>query len=102
MAVESDFAVLVLGPDDRVISRGDDNLAPRDNVVLELGLFIGAVGRRRVFLVMPAGLDVKIPTDLLGVTPVWYEPDGDPADLPARLRSACSDIRAALEKLGPR
>lgn len=40
-----DFAVLVLTPDDLVTSRGNSAPAPRDNVLLELGMFIGAIGR---------------------------------------------------------
>ena len=38
----SHFAVLVLTPDDFVTSRDVETMAPRDNVVFELGLFIGA------------------------------------------------------------
>ncbi len=41
----ADFAVLIVGADDEVISRGTTKKAPRDNVVLELGLFIGALSR---------------------------------------------------------
>ena len=37
---EADFAILVLGPDDKVLSRNERSDAPRDNVILELGLFI--------------------------------------------------------------
>ena len=43
-AQEFDFAALVLTPDDMVHSRGNDQQSPRDNVVLELGLFIGGAG----------------------------------------------------------
>ena len=98
VAAESHFAILVLGPDNRVISRRHENLAPRDNVILELGLFIGAAGRRRVFLVIPEGLDVKIPTDVLGVTPVKYSTDASLGL--ARFERACSEIRDAVTLLG--
>src|SRR6185369_10594120 len=40
-----DFAVLVLSPDDLVIKRGKAADAPRDNVLFELGLFMGGIGR---------------------------------------------------------
>jgi predicted nucleotide-binding protein len=100
-ASESDFAILVLGPDDRVVSRKHENLAPRDNVILELGLFIGAAGRRRVFLLTPEGLDVKIPTDVLGVIPVRYSADVS-LEPGLRLERACSEIRVAMSALGPR
>jgi predicted nucleotide-binding protein len=36
-----DFAVLVLSPDDVTVSRADTTSSPRDNVVFELGLFMG-------------------------------------------------------------
>ena len=42
-----DFAVLTLTPDDRLESRGRTIMAPRDNVLLELGLFMGRLGRER-------------------------------------------------------
>ncbi len=52
----SDFTVMVLGPDDRVVSRGRESDAPRDNVVFELGLFMGALSRQRAFIVVPRGM----------------------------------------------
>ena len=100
-AVESDFAILVLGPDDVVTSRRHRNRAPRDNVILELGLFIGAAGHDRIFLLVPSGLDIKIPTDLLGVTPVMYSPD-DTVDLTLRLTTPCTELRTAITRMGPR
>jgi CRP/FNR family transcriptional regulator, cyclic AMP receptor protein len=44
---EADFGVLVVTPDDRVMSRGDEQDAPRDNVVFELGMLIAGIGRTR-------------------------------------------------------
>jgi predicted nucleotide-binding protein len=101
VALESDFAIVVLGPDDRVISRDREILAPRDNVILELGLFIGVAGRNRVFLLTPEGLDVKIPSDLLAIIPVRYSANQD-MGLDVRLELACSKIRAAIAEIGPR
>ena len=69
-----DFAALVLSPDDTVISRGAMTDAPRDNIILELGLFMGVLGHSRTFLIYPRGIDVKIPTDLAGITPLTYLP----------------------------
>src|SRR5262245_3386199 len=46
-----DFAVLVLTGDDLVVSRGENTPSPRDNVLIELGMFIGAIGRKRTFVV---------------------------------------------------
>src|SRR5690242_8595998 len=68
-----DFAILVLTPDDLVHSREIATFGPRDNVVFELGLFMGSLGRRRTFLLCPANAKVKIPTDLSGLTTAAFE-----------------------------
>lgn len=62
-----DFAALILTPDDSVISRGEQAMAARDNVIFELGLFLGALGPRRVFIIHPRGEDLRLPSDLAGV-----------------------------------
>ncbi|MET4173615.1 putative nucleotide-binding protein [Bradyrhizobium sp. LA6.1] len=36
--LRADFAILLLSPDDEVTSRGTVSAAPRDNLILELGL----------------------------------------------------------------
>ena len=67
MAPEFDAAVIILTPDDYVGSRiGSQSL--RDNILLELGLFIGAIGRDRVY-VLTCGTDQRftLPTDLAGI-----------------------------------
>src|SRR5437764_10324675 len=46
-----DFAALVLTPDDMVTKRGKRNRSARDNVLFELGLFMGSLGRERTFIV---------------------------------------------------
>ncbi len=97
----ADFAVLVLGPDDRVISRDKESDAPRDNVVFELGLFMGALGRERTFMILPRGMSVKVPSDLLGLTPLEYGA-GPPEELATRLAPACNDLRAIIKNRGPR
>lgn len=91
---EADVAVLVLTPDDTARSRGKSQRAPRDNVVFELGLFMGALSRGRTFVVRPRA-DIKIPTDLLGVTPLYYDEGDDVA-------AACEQLNAAIERLGPK
>jgi CRP/FNR family transcriptional regulator, cyclic AMP receptor protein len=68
--LRADFALLILSPDDEVISRAAQATVPRDNVILELGLFAGKLGRRRAIMVYPRGVDLKLPTDLLGVNPI--------------------------------
>jgi predicted nucleotide-binding protein len=98
----SDFAVLAFSPDDKVYSRDAESDAPRDNVVFELGLFMGALTRDRVFIVKPRKVDIKMPSDLLGVTAMEYDADGTPDTLAARLGPVCSAIRDEVRRLGPK
>lgn len=97
----ADFAVLVCHKDDVVTSRGKRRHAPRDNVVFELGLFMGAITRPRTFLAKPKGVDVKIPTDLLGMTCLEY-PEDLSHDIHRKLRSTCTALRDAVASQGPR
>jgi predicted nucleotide-binding protein len=96
----ADFGVLVFAGDDNVFSRGVDYAAPRDNVIFELGLFMGSLTRSRTFIVLPKGAELKIPTDLLGVTPIDFESSGDGGYLAERLKPVCDELSAIIEKLG--
>ena len=101
-AVErSDFAVAATEFEDIVESRGTKHASLRDNVVFELGLFMGRLGRRRTMLVQPRKPDVKLPSDLTGLTTIAYPP-GKPEDLTARLGPACHEIRKVVQKFGVR
>lgn len=95
----ADFALFVFGPDDKIASRGKEFDAPRDNVILEMGLFLGRLGRERVFLLKEHTSDLKIPTDMLGVTPVTYVCKAG-CTLGTALGSAVSEIRNAVRDLG--
>jgi CRP/FNR family transcriptional regulator, cyclic AMP receptor protein len=99
----ADFGVLVCTPDDQVTNekRGVETVAPRDNVILELGMCLGAMGRQRAYLVRPRGVELKIPTDLLGITPIDYVAD-DSTNLAAHIGPVCTLIKQAVERLGPR
>jgi predicted nucleotide-binding protein len=62
------FAVILLTPDDvGAPSGGQQRPRPRQNVILELGYFIGRLGRGRV-CALKAG-DIEMPSDILGI--VW-------------------------------
>jgi CRP/FNR family cyclic AMP-dependent transcriptional regulator len=96
---DSDFAVAIAQPDDIIESKGRRSPTLRDNVLFELGLFMGKLTRYRTILVHPRVKDLKLPSDLQGLTLLSYEPC-DPADLPARLGPVCTDIRAIVKNLG--
>jgi CRP/FNR family cyclic AMP-dependent transcriptional regulator len=95
-----DFAVFLFGPDDRVASRAEDYQAPRDNVVFELGMFISGLGRERTFIVKDHRADLKIPSDLLGVTPITYVVTGN-ARLESTIATVCTELSNAIQARGP-
>jgi predicted nucleotide-binding protein len=96
---QSDFAIAVAQPDDVTNSRGAHVPSPRDNVIFELGLFIGRLGRLRALLVEPRGEEVKLPSDLSGVTTISYKYDAK--NLAVALAPACNRIREIINDLGP-
>ena len=90
-----DFAVLILTPDDLVIKRGLNSSSPRDNIIFELGLFTGALGRARTFMVVPRDTRMALPSDLAGVTSVNYATRSD-GNLEAALGPVCTRIKQAM------
>jgi hypothetical protein len=98
---EFDAAVFVLAPDDVARIRENQVDVVRDNVIFELGFFIGALGRHRTFFVVPRkDLDrLHLPTDLAGATYAPYDVPRRRADWPEAIRPAAEAIRDALRDL---
>jgi CRP/FNR family cyclic AMP-dependent transcriptional regulator len=88
----ADFAIAIAQDDDLTTSRKERTPSPRDNVIFELGLFMGRLGRRRTILMKPKGVAVKLPSDLAGVITIEY---------PAKLseNSPGRDMAAAWKKV---
>src|ERR687895_620580 len=101
LSQEVDFAAFVFAQDDWT-TKGESpdatpgEASPRDNVVFEAGLFGGALGIRRTFILHANGS--KLPSDLLGLTSVRY----DPATSPAEVRAINQKLRKAIEAEGRR
>jgi hypothetical protein len=93
---DTEFGLFILGPDDVIRIRGTEVPTARDNVVFELGLFIGRLGRERSFILMPRSADFHLPTDLLGINTASFQPPSRPDRLQAALGPACHDIRNAI------
>lgn len=71
------FAVVLLTPDDVGHPLGHTDQArprARQNVIMELGLFLGAIGRERVCALCKG--DLEIPSDYHGVIYVQMDPAG--------------------------
>jgi hypothetical protein len=98
---EVDFAAFVFARDDWITesARTSDpaehgQASPRDNVVFEAGLFGGALGMHRTFILHASGS--KLPSDLLGLTSVRY----DQATTASEMRSVNQKLRKAIESEG--
>lgn len=96
-----DFAILVLTPDDMTISRYVESQSPRDNVIFELGLFVGGIGRNRTYIVFNRTKQIKMPSDLAGISMATFELHSD-GNLQASLGACCTQIENEIEKYGVR
>jgi len=107
-----DYAVFILHPDDYNISRGEVTIKTRDNVVFEMGLFTGVLGRSNVLLLEPnlrataapikspvdfagEGTRFRLPTDFLGITTIRYEYN---ENVKMAMRVAAIHIRQQIEQ----
>lgn len=97
-----DFAVLVLTPDDMIVTRGEEKPIARDNVLFELGLFMGSYGRHRTFIVHPRVADMHLPSDLAGITTATYDPGRSDGDTQAAVGPVCTKIKRAVRDQGRR
>lgn len=88
-----DFAILVLLPDDLMVTRSQEYMGPRDNVLFELGLFMGRLGKARTFVVCSANPQVRLPSDLAGVTVATYDAQRADGNIVASVGPACTLIR---------
>jgi predicted nucleotide-binding protein len=78
LKAQQGYAILLFTPDDKVIinyeksERSEPVYEPRDNVVFEMGLFMGAIGRSHTFCVCPNNEQFRVLTDWRGVANAQY------------------------------
>ena len=101
LAHEVDFAAFIFARDDwtsvNVTAQPNPEsgqASPRDNVVFEAGLFGGALGMNRTFILHANG--AKLPTDLLGLTSIRYADTTTAAEIKAVIEK----LRKAIDNLG--
>lgn len=95
-----DFALIVMAPDDLTLSRGKAEAAPRDNLVFELGLFMGKIGPKRTLIIQSDAPSMKLPSDLRGLVVCYYKSDAVARNVSKAAESACQRVRERIEKLG--
>ena len=67
-----DFGILIGTPDDKLVKREKELLTARDNILFELGLFIGRLGMDKCAFLVDSR--VEVPTDLDGIFISKYNP----------------------------
>jgi hypothetical protein len=96
---ETKFGLFLFAPDDLARIRGRAMETTRDNVIFELGLFIGRLGRERAFIIMPDGaMDLHLPSDLAGISTATFAKPENPRLLVAALGAACNKVRRAIQQ----
>lgn len=94
---EFDFALFVALPEDLTTRRGSGSSTMRDNVLFEAGLFLGRVGRERVFIIAPndtQDITLSLPSDLTGIAPTHYDPTA--SNIQSSVGTALHQMKVAL------
>lgn len=100
LAESVDFAIFIFTPDDIAVIREATQQVARDNVIYELGIFTGTLGKDRCFIVKPRDVDLHLPSDLLGLTPADYNGSRTDGNLEAAVNHPCALIKKRVAELG--
>lgn len=92
MAGYFDIGAFVATMDDVTLTKDALVLEPRDNVILEMALFLGALGRDKSLLLVEKG--VKLPSDFDGIYMVRFDRDDN-----ASIASACQEYADHISEL---
>ena len=94
----NDYAVFVFHNDDDLLLRENNYSSVRDNVLFELGLFIGKLGLENCFVLAPKNFEGKfrLPTDLSGISVSFYDVTYSPLDA---VTTSCARVKMAIEDL---
>jgi predicted nucleotide-binding protein with TIR-like domain len=92
------FGIFVATPDDLSTIRGQELRVARDNVIFELGLFIGRYGSTHCFVVCPRGEGIHLPSDILGATVSFYDGERFKRAQEAAMNPVTSGIKNAMQK----
>jgi hypothetical protein len=93
-----DYAVFIFYPDDKITFREKTMNSVRDNVIFEFGLFVGFLGRKKCFAIIPEDILVKHPSDLLGVIFAKYNYNKNDDNPKSTLRSSSNEIKKAIKE----
>lgn len=98
-AGNSDYGIFVFSLDDTTKMRGAEKKTVRDNVILEMGLFVGTIGYKNCFIILPRDIEgFHLPTDLTGITPLTYDTNRKDGNIKAALGPPTNQIKKAIKK----
>lgn len=101
IANRTDFAVFVFTYEDAKQLRNSRVHTVRDNIILELGIFLGLLGATRTFVIAPhADKALRLPSDLSGFAFLSF--NAHRTNLDVALSPAVQKIVAVAAELGPR
>jgi prolyl-tRNA editing enzyme YbaK/EbsC (Cys-tRNA(Pro) deacylase) len=103
LASSIDGALLIATPDDPKICRSVDCMSPRDNIILESGIFISKLGKHRTGIIhveSPKQSSASLPSDLQGLTTIKYFPD-KPGTNECRLEAWLEEVRCYINDRNP-
>lgn len=95
----SDFTISIVRGDDSLVMRDKASKTARDNVHLEYGISLGVLGRRRSILLVCAGDDLHLPSDLAGLKTLRYR-EGSKDEVRLSVRTACIEARSYILEEG--
>jgi hypothetical protein len=97
-----DFATFIFSGDDLIALKKEklDCRVVRDNVVFEMGLFVGSIGKSRCFIVKPKDKNIIFPTDIVGITYTDYDEERSDENLVSALLASSDKIHNIKNNLG--
>lgn len=99
----ADFAIVILTASDSGVIREQSVNLPRDNVIFELGLFTGRLGRERCCFFIDGDSKTHVLSDLSGINAVnFYPGSGSRSSARPGLRAQTEAVLEKLLKLGVR
>lgn len=94
-----DYGIFVFTFDDFTVMRDTKRYVVRDNVLLELGIFLGHLGNERCFIVQPRDVENgHLPTDLLGIETIYYDNGREDNNLEGALGTVKHSIIKSIKK----
>ena len=95
---KSEYVIFVFTADDIVLMRGKKHNVVRDNVIFEMGLAMGFLGRDHVFYVVPRNIDqLHLPSDILGLMHGDYDPGRSDKNYTAALNTFCDQVKSIIK-----